>query len=404
MDKELLLRLADKYGCPLYVYDAEKIISQYNRLINAFGKNRKLEINYAVKALSNVSILKLLKSLGSNIDCVSLGEVLLGLEAGFHPKQISYTPNGVSFKELAEVAGLGVKINVDNLSILELFGEKFPHIPVSIRINPNIMAGGNEKISVGHIDSKFGIAADRIGDVKEIIQRTGTRIHGVHMHTGSDILDTDIFLRGADILLLVAKQFKDLDFVDFGGGFKVAYKKDDPATDMEAFAKKFNKKFDDFCAEYGKDLTAVFEPGKFMVSECGYFLSRVNVVKPSANLVFAGVDSGFNHFIRPMYYGAYHHITNLSNPEGKMKSYHVVGYICETDTFAKNREISEISEGDILCFKNAGAYCFSMASNYNSRFLPAEVLVYKGKDYLIRERESFKDILRNQTKTEIPLD
>lgn len=224
------------------------------------------------------------------------------------------------------------------------------------------------------------------------------------MHTGSDILDADIFLQGADVLLFVAKQFKDLDFVDFGGGFKVGYKDGDPSTDMEAFAVKFNKKFDAFCAEYGKSLTAVFEPGKFMVSESGYFLTRVNVVKSSTNLVFAGVDSGFNHFIRPMYYGAYHHIINLSNPKGENKKYNVVGYICETDTFAKNREISEISIGDILCFKNAGAYCFSMASNYNSRFLPAEVLVYKNRGYLIRERETFKDLLRNQTKLDIPLE
>jgi diaminopimelate decarboxylase len=404
MNNELLLRLADKYGCPLYVYDAEKIISQYNRLRNAFGQVRKPEINYAVKASSNVSILKLLKSLGANIDCVSIGEVLLGLEAGFDPSQISYTPNGVSLAELTEVAELGAKINVDNLSILEAFGDKFPNIPVSIRINPNIMAGGNEKISVGHADSKFGIAVDKMDEVKKIIQRTGTRIQGVHMHTGSDILDPDTFLQGADVLLLVARQFKDLEFVDFGGGFKVAYKDGDPATDMEAFAGKFNKKFDAFCAEYGKSLTAVFEPGKFMVSESGYFLTRVNVVKPSTNLVFAGVDSGFNHFIRPMYYGAYHHITNLSNPGGEPKKYNVVGYICETDTFAKKRDISEISIGDILCFKNAGAYCFSMASNYNSRFLPAEVMVYKNRDYLIRERESFKDLLRNQTKIDIPLE
>lgn len=404
MNNELLLKMAEKYGCPLYVYDAEKIISQYNRLRNAFGQHRIPEINYAVKASSNVSILKLLKSLGANIDCVSIGEVLLGLEAGYNPGQISYTPNGVSLAEFAEVTELGVKINVDNLHILKAFGEKFPNIPVCIRINPNIMAGGNEKISVGHADSKFGIAVDKMDEVKNIIKKTGTRIQGVHMHTGSDILDADTFLQGADVLLYVAKQYKDLDFVDFGGGFKVAYKDGDPATDMEAFAAKFNKKFDIFCSEYGKSLTAVFEPGKFMVSESGYFLTRVNVVKPSTNLLFAGIDSGFNHFIRPMYYGAYHDIINLSNPEGENKKYNVVGYICETDTFAKNREISEISIGDILCFKNAGAYCFSMASNYNSRFLPAEVLVYKNRDYLIRERETLKDLLRNQTKIDILLE
>jgi diaminopimelate decarboxylase len=294
-----------------------------------------------------------------------------------------------------------VKINIDNLPTLKQFGEKFPKIPVCIRINPNIMAGGNEKISVGHSGSKFGIVTEYIPEVKKIVAATGMRINGVHMHKGSDILDVAIFLKGAEVLFQVAKQFDNLDFIDFGGGFKVAYKTGDQSTNIEEFGTILSKRFNEFCKDYGKDLTIVFEPGKFLVSESGYFLAKVNVVKQTPEILFAGLDSGFNHLIRPMYYGAYHHITNISNPQGVMKKYHVVGYICETDTFAENRMVEEIHKNDILCFKNAGAYCFSMASNYNSRFLPAEVMVYKGKDYLIRERETMEDILKNQVVVEL---
>lgn len=396
MDNNLLISLAEKYEAPLYVYDAEKIISQYKRLEKAFSQVASLKINYATKALSNISILKLLKSLGSNIDCVSIQEVQLGLKAGYTPNQISFTPSGVSLEEIENAVALGVKINIDNLEILSQFGAKYPKVPVCIRINPHIMAGGNKKISVGHTKSKFGISKYFIPQVKAIEKETGMRINGVHMHTGSDILDISVFLQGAEILFEVAKEFNNLDFIDFGGGFKVAYKEDDAATDIEAFGKLMSVRFNQFCQEYGKDLSIVFEPGKFLVSESGYFLAKVNVVKQSNETIFAGIDSGFNHLIRPMYYGAYHHIINISNPDDTENKYTVVGYICETDTFAEDRMISTIKQGDILCFKNAGAYAFSMASNYNSRFRPAEVLIYKGKDYLIRKRETMDDILNNQ--------
>lgn len=396
MDNKLLLSLSKKYGCPLYVYDAEKIISQYKKLENAFSGVNNLKINYATKALSNISILKLLKTLGSNLDCVSIQEVQLGLKAGFKPKNISFTPNGVSLEEIEEAAKLEVKITIDNLENLEAFGSKYPGFKVSIRINPHVMAGGNEKIAVGHNKAKFGISKLQIDEVHHIAKKTGLRINGVHMHMGSDILDISLFLKAAEVLLEVAKGFKDLDFIDFGGGFKVAYKEDDPALDIEEFGKIISLRFNDFCKEYGKDLSIILEPGKFLVSESGSFLTKVNVVKKTPFIEFAAIDSGFNHFIRPMYYGAYHHITNISNISSKNKEYTVVGYICETDTFAENRMISEIKVNDILSFKNAGAYSFSMASNYNSRLRPSEVLIYKGKDYLIRERETFKDLLNKQ--------
>ncbi len=401
MDRNLLLSLVEKYDSPLYVYDASKIEKQYKRITNAFSSVKSLKINYAVKALSNVSVLKLFKKLNSGIDTVSIQEVHLGLKAGFDPKDIIFTPNGVSLQEIENVAKLGVNINIDNLSILEQFGQKYPNIPVCIRINPHVMAGGHHKISVGHIDSKFGISIYQVPHIKRVVENTGMHINGIHMHTGSDILDIDTFLRATEILLDTVKEFETIDFVDFGSGFKVPYKENDIETNIEELGERLGKRFNDFCAEYGRELTLMFEPGKFLVSESGKFLAEVNVIKQTTSTVFAGIDSGFNHLIRPMMYESYHHISNISNPTGRERYYTVVGYICETDTFGSNRKISEVTEGDILCFDNAGAYCYSMASNYNSRYRPAEVLVYKGKDYLIRERETFDDILRNQVDIDL---
>jgi len=391
-----LLNITKEYGNPVYVYDAEKIKSQFNRLSNAFKTVKNLKLNYAAKALSNLTILRLMNDLGSGLDTVSIQEVKLGLLAGFKPEEIIYTPNGVSLEEIEEAAALGVRINIDNLSVLEQFGSKHPDIPVCIRINPHVMAGGNSNISVGHIDSKFGISIHQIPHLLRIVELTHMRINGIHMHTGSDILDIEVFLYASEILFETAKNFRELDFIDFGSGFKVPYKEGDIETNIEELGEKLSSRFNEFCKEYGKELTLAFEPGKFLVSEAGYFLAKVNVVKQTTSTVFASVDSGFNHLIRPMLYGANHQIFNISNPEGKERYYSVVGYICETDTFANNRRINEISEGDVLCFKNAGAYCFSMASNYNSRYRPAEVLWYEGKSVLIRERESFDDLIRNQ--------
>jgi len=393
-----LLAIASKFGNPLYVYDSEKIAFQYQRLTSAFSSIGNIRINYAAKALSNVSILKLMRKLGSGLDTVSIQEVKLGLAAGFDPQAIIYTPNGVSLKEIETVAKMGVQINIDNLSLLEQFGTRNPKIPVCIRINPHVMAGGNSKISVGHIDSKFGISIHQIPHLLRIVENTAMNINGIHMHTGSDILDIDVFLNGAEILFDAAKHFKMLEFLDFGSGFKVPYHVNDIETNIEELGVKLSKRFISFCKENGSDLQLIFEPGKFLVSQAGHFLTQVNVVKQTTSTVFAQVDSGFNHLIRPMLYGSHHHIENISNPKGKERFYSVVGYICETDTFGSNRKIAEISEGDILVFRNCGAYCFSMASNYNSRYRPAEVLWHEGKSYLIRKRETFEDILNNQVE------
>ena len=391
-----LLSIAKQAEGPVYVYDSSKIQSQYLRLKNAFSAVVKLKINYPCKALSNISILKLIQAMGSGLDTVSIQEVQLGLEAGFKSDNIIFTPNGVSLEEIEAVANMGVQINIDNLSVLEQFGTKHPQIPVCIRINPHVMAGGNSNISVGHIDSKFGISIHQIPHVLRIVENTKMQINGVHMHTGSDILDIEVFLHASEILFNTALQFKNLSFIDFGSGFKVPYRKADIETNIEELGEKLSKRFNDFCKTYGKTLELAFEPGKFLVSDAGYFLTKVNTVKQTTSTVFAQVDSGFNHLIRPMLYNSYHEIINISNPEGRERFYTVVGYICETDTFGSNRKISEISEGDFVAFRNAGAYCFTMSSNYNSRYRPAEVLWYNNEPHLIRKQETFEDLIQNQ--------
>ena len=391
-----LLNIAEKFGTPIYVYDSEKIKSQFFKLKNAFNSIHNLRINYAVKASPNISILKFLNNLGAGLDTVSIQEVELGLKAGFNPKNIIFTPNGINIDELEAASKKNVQINIDNLSVLEQFGSKHPNCPVCIRINPHIMAGGNNNISVGHIDSKFGISIHQIPHLLRIVDNTKMKINGIHMHTGSDILDIDVFLNASEILFNAAKEFKNLEFIDFGSGFKVPYKKGDLETNIEELGEKLSSRFMDFCNDYGKKLHLYFEPGKFIISEAGFFLTRVNSIKQTTSTVFAQINSGFNHLLRPMFYGSYHEILNLSNPKGNERFYSVVGYICETDTFASNRKIPEIKENDILAFKNAGAYCYSMSNNYNSRYRPAEILWYNNEANLIRKQEDFNDLISNQ--------
>lgn len=394
-------KIVEEFGTPVYVYHAEKILEQYETIKNAFQGNH-VRIKYALKALNNINILKLLKSTGCGLDAVSMYEVEIGLKAGFRPQEILFTPNSVSFEEIKFAVEAGVQVNIDNISMLEQFGHVYGNkIPCCIRLNPHIVAGGNIHIQTGHIDSKFGISIHQLRHVLRIVEKENMHINGLHMHTGSDILDAGVFIRGAEILFEAALQFKELDFIDFGSGFKVAYKEDDVTTDVADLGKAITERFEKFCKEYGRSLELWFEPGKFLVSEAGYLLVKVNVVKQTTATVFAGVDSGQNHLIRPMFYDAYHHIINVSNPNGTPRIYTIVGYICETDTFGWDRKLNEVREGDILAIKNAGAYGYTMSNNYNARPRPAEILIYKGKAYLIRKKESLDDILRNMVEVNL---
>ena len=395
------VEIARQYGTPVYVYDASKIESQVRKLNEAFNE-MPLKIKYAVKALSNISIVRLMKKLGAGLDVVSLQEAEIGLKAGFDPGEILFTPNSVSFDEIKKGVELGLKINIDNISILEQFGHHFHNtVPVCLRMNPHIMAGGNNKISTGHIDSKFGISILQLRHLRRVIETNNINVVGLHMHTGSDILDSEVFIQGANIIFEVAREFKNLSFIDFGSGFKVGYREGDVITDIKSLGKKLGKAIRDFSAEYGKDLEIWFEPGKFLVSESGVLLTKTNVIKTTPATVFVGVDTGMNHLIRPMMYDAWHDIVNVSNPDGTYRVYSVVGNICETDTLGADRKLNEVREGDIIAIKNAGAYGFSMSSNYNSRLRPAEVLVINGEAKLIRKRETMEDIFRNMVDINI---
>jgi len=396
-----LLDVANEFGTPVYVYDADTIADKYQQ-INAAFSSVKLRIKFACKALTNLTILRYMKSLGAGLDAVSIQEAMLGIKAGFDPKDILFSPNGVSFDEIRKGVELGLTINIDNISILEQFGHAYGNtVPCSIRLNPHIVAGGNAHIQTGHIDSKFGISVYQLRHITRVVAADNIKIVGLHMHTGSDILDASVFVKGADILFEAAENFKDLQFIDFGSGFKVPYKEDDVVTDIAEVGKELTTRFQSFCKSYGRELEIWFEPGKYLVSEAGVFLVKTNIVKQTMATVFVGVESGQNHLIRPMFYDAYHEIVNLSNPEGIKRVYTVVGYICETDTFGWDRKLNEVREGDILAFKNAGAYGFTMSNNYNSRFRPAEVLIYKGKAHLIRKHETFDDLLRNQVEIKL---
>lgn len=388
-----LVAIAREFGTPVYVYHAEKIAEQYNKLKHAFSGSN-VHFFYACKALTNPHILSYVRELGSNVDCSSINEVKLALHAGFEPERVLYTSNGIAFEEIAEAKELGVNINIDSLSNLEKFGAAYGHsYPVGIRLRPNIMAGGNLKISTGHDKSKFGVPVEQLEDILALVKKYDLFISNLHIHTGSDIKDADVFVKGIEVLFDIIPHFPELRSVDLGGGFKVPYKEGDAVIDIALVGAKVKEAFDSH--PQAKGLQIWFEPGKFMVSECGYLVAEVNVLKQTPSTHFVSVNSGFNHLIRPMFYDAYHRIENITNTEAPKHTYSIVGNICETDTFAWDRELNEVREGDLLCFYNAGAYGFEMSSNFNSRYKPAEVLVKDGKPMLIRKRDVFEDLLRN---------
>ncbi len=391
-----LSSIAANFGTPLYVYNADKITDQYQHLQKSFT-DVNAKFFFACKSLTNINILKHIRSLGCNVDCSSINEAKLAVIAGFEPANILYTSNGIAFDEIEEAVAMGINVNIDSLSNLEKFGEKYGHgYPVGIRLQPNIMAGGNLKISTGHEKSKFGIPLEQLDNILALVQQYQINIAGLHVHTGSEIKDVSVFMQVSDIFFDLVPLFPELVFLDLGGGFKVPYKENETGTDIALLAQKVNETLQKLKDTYNRNFQVWFEPGKFLVSESGTFITTVNVIKNNKAATFVGVNSGFNHLIRPMFYESYHKISNISNPEGPIKNYAVVGNICETDTFAWDRPLNEVREGDLLVFDNAGAYGFEMGSNYNSRFLPAQVMLKNGQVYLIRKRDVFEDLLRNQ--------
>lgn len=396
MDIKILKEAALKFGTPIYLYDLKIIENQFDKLNKELSVLENYKIHFAAKSLSNISILKFISKLGAGLDAVSIEEVKIGLKCGFNKNEILYTPNGVSFEEIKEAFKLGVKINLDSIECIKDFINEFGSQSITVRINPGIYAGGNENVSVGHPESKFGIPETRIDELLDMEIKGKIKITGLHIHTGSDITKNNQFKEGIKKIFSIARDFKNIKSIDLGGGIKIPYYDDDTSTNLNDYVKEVSNELNKFESEFNKKLKLIFEPGKFLVSDCGFFITKVNYIKSSNAKDFIQVDSGFNHLLRPTLYGSYHEIVNLSNPEGKKKEYDVVGYICEKDTFAYKRKISETKKGDLICFKNAGAYGFTMSSNYNSRSRPAEVCLLDNKLHKIRETETIDDLLSGQ--------
>mgnify|MGYP005631074891 FL=1 len=391
-----LKKAAVNFGTPIYVYDLSIIESQYRKLQNAFKNLDNYKIHFAAKSLSNISVLKFIKNLEIGLDAVSIEEVKIGIKCGFKKHEILFTPNGVNFSEIKEAKSLGVKINLDSLESIKDISENYPNDPISIRINPGIYAGGNEKISVGHSNSKFGIPEEFIKDLIKMDKVNKIKITGLHIHTGSDITKNNQFEKGIKKIFSIATKFKNIESIDLGGGIKIPYFLGDTETNLNDYASAVEHEHKKFKNNTGRELKIIFEPGKFLVSDSGYFITKVNYIKRSENNNFVQVNSGFNHFIRPTLYNSHHEVINLSNPNDQKEEYTVVGYICEKDTLAEKRKISKISKGDLLCFKNAGAYGYNMSSNYNSRLRPAELCIHENSIKKIREEENLEDLLKNQ--------
>jgi diaminopimelate decarboxylase len=394
IDRNSFLKYAEKYGTPLYVYNGDLIINRYSELYN-YITWPKLKILYAMKANYNVGILNLLKNNRAFLDTVSPAEVHLGLKLGFEKEDILFTSNNITDDEMHEVKKTGVLFNIGALSSLEKFGSVYPESKVCIRFNPDVYAGEHKHVQTAGSITKFGVLLSEVDRVLEITNKYNLKVIGLHEHTGSGIGETEKVYESMTSLLGIAKRnlFPDLEFIDFGGGFKVPYSPTTKRIDYASFGKKISSIFSNFCKEYGKDLFMYFEPGKYIVAESGHLIIEVNTLKNNRGRLIAGTNSGFNHLIRPLLYGSYHQIENISNPAGEIKIYDICGNICETgDCFAEQRELSEIREGDKLIIKNAGAYCYSMGSIYNLRAMPSELLIVNGNELLVTKRPSNKEL------------
>ncbi|NPV02063.1 MAG: diaminopimelate decarboxylase [Brevinematales bacterium] len=395
--------LIREYGSPLYVYDEAIVRERYKSLSDAIPYKMK-RIHYAMKANSNMHILKILKEEGAYIDAVSPYEIEIALKAGFQASKILYTGLNHTDAEIDIAMKHKVRLNIGSLHTLEVYAKKNKGAEISLRINPNIGAGHHDHTITGGPDVQFGIFESDIPAAQEIIEKSGLRLVGIQSHIGSGILEDTKFIEVMNIILPLAKRFKGLEFVDFGGGIGVPYRPKADNFNLARFGESATRMMNDFSKVYGKEITFAIEPGRYLVAESGVLLATVTDTKNTTRFRFAGVDTGFNHLIRPMVYGSYHHIVNASHMEGNERGIVVAGYLCETgDVFTRTedgpveRGISDPKPGDILAIMTAGAYGYCMASQYNSRPRPAEVLVTDGKHRIIRRRETLDDILLTTT-------
>jgi diaminopimelate decarboxylase len=397
--------LAKKYDTPLYVLSEKRIRDNYNRLHNTLISNYKhLRVYYACKANSNLNVLRILQSEGAYLDTVSPGEVFMGLSSGFTPDRILFTGTSVRDDELKFLAGANITINVDSQSELDrLLKITVPPV-VSVRVNPEVGAGHHNHCITAGPESKFGLWEEEVIQAYAIAKRARVERFGIHMHIGSGILDIEPYALAVEKLLSIAKRVHDevgveFEFIDIGGGLGIPYKPEDKDFDLAGFSSKIVSPFKAKVKEYGlgKPFLCV-EPGRYLVCDASILLTSVNTIKQTPSKKFVGVDAGFNTLVRPTMYGSYHPIlvTNKLAKTDK-ETCDVVGPICESgDALAKDRKLPMVEEGDLLAILNAGAYGFSMSSQYNSRPRAAEVMIRQGKDILVRKREEISDLMASQ--------
>jgi len=400
--------LVKEFGSPLYAYNARTFRDRYKLLTDSFDYSG-IKVYYACKSNTNINVMKIFRDLGSRVDTVSPGEIFISLKAGFSPGDILFTPNNPSTDELKYAVDRNIMVTIGSIYLMKEYSELGGRKDICIRINPDIGLGHHDHCITGGPKSKFGIYFDQLDEVKRLASKLGLDIKGIHAHIGSGILIADHFIKAMDAVLMSASMIEGLDFVDFGGGIGVPYKPGEKNFNIRSFGRKASLSMQKFSKDYGKDIKFYFEPGKYLTAEAGYFLVTVTNRKNTPLYRFVGTDSGFNHLIRPILYGSYHHIINCSNPGGDPEDVVVAGNICESgDLFTigaggpEARSIPKIRIGDVLAILNAGSYGFSMASNYNSRPRPAEVLVEDVTARLIRKRETFEDLISNQILTDSP--
>lgn len=394
--------LLAKYGSPLYVYN-ERILRIRCREMTGLVSYPQFKVNYSIKANSNLQLLKIIRSEGLAADAMSPGEIHVLLAAGFTPAEIFYVGNNVSEAEMSFALERGILASVDSLSQLEQFGRLNPGGRVAVRFNPGIGVGHHEKVITGGKKTKFGIYPELVDEVKQMAAQYRLQVAGINQHIGSLFLEGEAFLEGVKSLLEIARKFDNLEFVDIGGGFGIPYSKQTGQTklDLAKLGGVLDDLFRQWTKSYGRTIEFRIEPGRYIVAECGVLLGTVYAVKENYGTTYVGTDLGMNVMIRPAMYEAYHDLEvyrrGQSATQGNSKRVTVVGNICESgDIIAKDRELPEAGEGDILGVMDAGAYGFSMSSNYNNRLRPAEVLIREdGTPLLIRRRDTLEDLLLN---------
>lgn len=394
-------KLVEEFGSPLYVYN-ETILRERCRDMAGLVTYPNFKSNYSIKANSSLELLKITRDEGLVADAMSPGEIYVLEKAGFTPEEIFYISNNVSEEEMQYAIDRGIMTSIDSLSQLEMYGKLNPGGKVAIRFNPGVGAGHCEKVVTGGKKTKFGVNMDLVPEVKEILARYNLTLAGINQHIGSLFMEADSYIEGAKSVLEVAEQFPDIEFVDFGGGFGIPYKKQEgqPRLDLKEFGEKLDKMLYEWTKKIGKEVLVKIEPGRYIVAESGVLLGTVYAIKNNYDRKYVGTDLGFNILARPMTYGSHHDMEVYRNgslvTEGPEENVYIVGNICESgDVMAEDRPLPKIEEKDLICVTDAGAYGYVMASNYNNRVRPAEILITEsGQVRLIRRRDTLEDLMR----------